>query len=259
MEIDLFTLVAQIINLIILLFLLRKFLYLPVLKAVEARQSAIAEELKNAEDARQKAQRAEEVSIRNMQKLEAQKQKILLQAGENAEKLEAELSAKAMDEYQKAQQQWRNRMKAEQSNFEQTMQKAVAGQFNRFAQKAFEQIADADINALAAKKLMAKIEELPQQKKDEYAASFCHKKNIHIKSADELPAKIKKQLQDYLQKTWNLRSDVQFLYEIEPELCGGLSIEAGEQLVAWNLEAYLNEFRNGLNQTSQQFLNRGEK
>ena len=38
MGIDLFTLIAQIINLVILLYLLRRFLYIPVLKAVEQRQ-----------------------------------------------------------------------------------------------------------------------------------------------------------------------------------------------------------------------------
>ena len=259
MEIDLFTLVAQIINLIILLFLLRKFLYLPVLKAVEARQAAIAEELKAAEDARENARQAEEKSVRNMRKLEAQKQKILLKAGEDAEKLAAELSAKAVEEYKSAQQQWLNKMSAEQSNFEQTMQKAVAEQFNRFTRKAFEQIADADIDALAAKKLMVKIAELPEEVNAEYAVSFSHKKNIHIKSAHELSAKIKTQLEDYLHKTWHLRKDAQFIYEVQPELYGGLCIEADEQLVAWNFAAYLNEFRNGLNQTSQQFLNRGEK
>lgn len=259
MEIDLFTLVAQIINLIILLFLLRKFLYLPVLKAVEARQTAIAEELKAAEDAREKAHQAELVNVRNMKKLESQKQKILLKAGEDAEKLSAELSAKALEEYKAAKQQWLNKMFAEQSNFEQTMQKAVTEQFNRFTRKAFEQIADADIDALAAKKLMVKIAELPEEVNAEYAASFSHKKSIHIKSAHELSAKIKTQLEDFLHKNWHLRIDVQFIYEIHPELCGGLCIEAGEQLVAWNFNAYLNEFRNGLNQASQQFLNRGEK
>ena len=41
MSIDLFTFFAQIFNLLLLLYLLRRFLYLPVLKAVDERQKFI--------------------------------------------------------------------------------------------------------------------------------------------------------------------------------------------------------------------------
>lgn len=259
MEIDLFTLVAQIINLIILLLLLRKFLYLPVLKAVAERQKAIADELESAETARKEAQSAEAKSIKQMQKLEAQKQKILLQAHDKAEKLGAELNEKAHAEYRQAQQQFRDRMKAEQSNFELAMQKSVAEQFNRFAEKALEQIADADINVLAVKKLIAKIEALPEETKKEYIKAFHGKKKIKIQSAMELPAKMQKELENYLRSAWQISSEVQFVYELKPELLGGLCVGAEEQLVAWNFEVYMQEFRNSLNKTAQQFLNRGEK
>ena len=57
MQIDWWTFAAQIINLIILLFLLRKFLYIPVLKAVDARQKLIADELRKAADEHKKAAR----------------------------------------------------------------------------------------------------------------------------------------------------------------------------------------------------------
>ena len=48
MGIDTFTLVAQIINLVILIWLLKRFLYTPILKAVDARQAKIAERLNTA-------------------------------------------------------------------------------------------------------------------------------------------------------------------------------------------------------------------
>ena len=56
MSIDFFTFVAQIINLLILLFLLRKFLYLPILRVLEERKALLESEYKVAEIARKKAE-----------------------------------------------------------------------------------------------------------------------------------------------------------------------------------------------------------
>ena len=259
MEIDLFTLVAQIINLIILLFLLRKFLYLPVLKAVTARQQTIADEMSAAEEARKSAQRAEDRSRKQLQKMEAQRQKILLKANDEAEQLSAELNAKAYAEYRQVQEQWRNRMIAEQNNFEITMQKAVTEQFHKFAAKALAQIADAEVNALAVKKLMAEMDKQTPEAVKEYAAAFIKAGTINIISAADLADELRAKLEAYLRSSWNLPTKVQFIYSVKPELLCGLSIEAGEQLVAWNFEEYLREFKQNLNKTAQQFLNRGEK
>src|SRR4051812_577262 len=48
MEIDWFTVIAQVINFLILVFLMKRFLYKPVLKAVDAREKGIAAQLSAA-------------------------------------------------------------------------------------------------------------------------------------------------------------------------------------------------------------------
>ena len=258
MEIDLFTLIAQIINLLILLFLLRKFLYLPVLKAVNERQKAIADELQAAEDAQQTAIRTVQKCEKQMQKLEAQKQEILQQAHDEADKLAADLTAKAHKEYTHQQEQWKQHLQGEQKNFEHTMQKAIAAQFNRFAQKALRQIADTDINELAVAALLRKLRELPEPKQQEYAAAFADKPKIEVKSAQPLSPQLKAQLKENLQKMWQLSAQTKFEFSADPELIGGLCMQADEQLVSWNLQEYLQEFDRNLNKETTQFLSRGK-
>ena len=98
MSIDLFTLIAQVINLIILLFLLRKFLYIPVLKAVEERQKLITSELKNAEETRVKAEELEKKCQQKLVDIENQKQAILLQTQNEAQELSNKLIGEAKEQ-----------------------------------------------------------------------------------------------------------------------------------------------------------------
>ncbi len=258
MEIDLFTLIAQIINLLILLFLLRKFLYIPVLKAVNERQREITDKLQAAEEARQTAIRSMQKSEKQMQKLEAQKQEILQQAHDEADNLAADLAVKARAEYLKMQEQWKQQLQAEQKNFEHAMQKAVAVQFNRFTQKALRQIADADINDLAVAALLHKVEKLPEAEREEYAAAFADKTEIEIQSAHPLNAKLQSKLEDNLRKIFHLAAGTKFKFTHNAELIGGLCLLAGEQLVSWNLQEYTQEFDRNLNKETTQFLNRGK-
>ncbi len=69
-------LAAQVVNFLILLFILKKFLYGPILKALEVRKSKIAESLKNAEEIEQR-----------LNAISEEEQKRILKAGQDAEKI----------------------------------------------------------------------------------------------------------------------------------------------------------------------------
>lgn len=69
-------LVAQVVNFLILLFILKKFLYKPLLKVLDTRREKIAESLKNAEEIERKLLLTEE-----------EKEKILARTSLEAQKL----------------------------------------------------------------------------------------------------------------------------------------------------------------------------
>ena len=49
MQISWFTIIAQIVNFIVLVWLLKRFLYKPILKAIDEREKKIATQIKDAE------------------------------------------------------------------------------------------------------------------------------------------------------------------------------------------------------------------
>jgi len=75
MLIDWFTVLAQIVNFLILIFLLKRFLYGPITKAMEEREKKIATAVEQANSAEKKAkQHSEELAMEKQIFLEAREQ-----------------------------------------------------------------------------------------------------------------------------------------------------------------------------------------
>jgi F-type H+-transporting ATPase subunit b len=64
MLIDWFTVGAQVLNFLILVWLMKRFLYKPILNAIDAREKRIAKELADADATRAEAQRSATSSSR---------------------------------------------------------------------------------------------------------------------------------------------------------------------------------------------------
>ena len=86
MLIDPFVVVAQIINFLILVALLKKFLYQPITQAMEARSQKINLQLATAKAAEQDAEMAKNLYQQKQQALERQKQAWLAQTKQEVER-----------------------------------------------------------------------------------------------------------------------------------------------------------------------------
>lgn len=88
-------LAAQVVNFLILLFILKRFLYKPLLKVLNERKQKIAESLKNAESIERNLQQIQEESEKIMAKTLQEAQKILDQTNEVATQILADANRKA--------------------------------------------------------------------------------------------------------------------------------------------------------------------
>ena len=70
-------LAAQVVNFLILLFILKRFLYKPLLKVLDERKKKIADSLKNAEEIERKLLMTEEEKEKILAKTQADAQKLL--------------------------------------------------------------------------------------------------------------------------------------------------------------------------------------
>jgi len=100
-------LLAQIINFLILFFLLSKFLYKPLLKVIDERKKKIQEGLENSKKIKQEAEHLEEKRAQEMEKVKKEAAEIMQKAENNAEKLRRETIEKAKQDGQEIRKQAR--------------------------------------------------------------------------------------------------------------------------------------------------------
>ena len=80
MSIDWFTFAAQLLNFVLLVWLLKRFLYRPILNAIAAREKRIAAELANATAVEAEAQQERNTLEHNNRDFELQRDTLLDQA-----------------------------------------------------------------------------------------------------------------------------------------------------------------------------------
>ena len=114
-------LVAQIINFLIILFVLQKFFYKPITKMLDARRQTIAESLKNAEEIDQKLQETEQRSGQIIASSQQKAEQLLEDAKKGAESI----TSAAMDEAKKSQEEMMQKAIAQIAAEKETMKKEV--------------------------------------------------------------------------------------------------------------------------------------
>lgn len=257
MNIDIFTLIAQIINLIILLFLLRKFLYVPVLKAVEERQRVIATELQQAAEARQTAENKHQEWLQKIHDLEVQKQDILQTAHAEAQQMADKLFATNKQTAEFERQRWHEQLQSERQNFELALQQLVVEHFNRFASQALRQLSGASLNLMTLEKFKEKFEQMSQTEKTDFAHAVLQNSTLRVQTAYRFSNETEVRLAKFLRDQLTLPEDIPCVFEVKPELVSGVCVAAGEQVIAWNFESYLQEFHRRLSDEVMQLLSRG--
>ena len=93
-----YTLIAQIVNFIILLWILAKFAYKPLLKTMDDRRTKIVKDMDSAEQSRQQAEQLKETYANQLKEAKQQANAIVAQAKTMAQQLHDEALAAAQKE-----------------------------------------------------------------------------------------------------------------------------------------------------------------
>jgi F-type H+-transporting ATPase subunit b len=105
-QIDYFTIVAQIINFLVLVFLLRHFLYRPVIKAMDEREQKMVSRLKEAEQKIKEADQETETLRRIKRELQDKRQEMLAKVTEEVRVLKTDLTEKGRAEVEASMADW---------------------------------------------------------------------------------------------------------------------------------------------------------
>jgi F-type H+-transporting ATPase subunit b len=238
MLIDWFTVTAQIINFLILVWLLRRFLYRPIVGVMRAREVRLAAQAAEAEQALREAQQAAARYERLRGELEAAREAALHEARQAADAQRREWLHEARAEFQSAQARWRQRLDQEQTAVRRTLRERASTQTLAVARQALTDLANADLERQIAAVLIERLAGLEAPAREVLvAACRAGQPGLRVISAFELPEDVRSQLRQALRAQLGLDCQARFI--TDPAVVCGVEVRSDGHKVAWSLDHYL--------------------
>ncbi len=238
MEIDWFTVVAQLVNFLILVWLLKRFLYKPVLNAIDEREKKIATQLQDAESKKEEA-RMERQQYR--QKNEAFDHEHAAKLEEARQRVESE-KQKRYDEARQESSDLRLKLeeslRQQQHELQDSLKRRAKEAVFDIARKALSDLANAELETQVVNVFIEKIQQLnPSENAKLIKALETKGEAVHIKSVFQMDEQTRGRIEQTVNEITGQQS--RFEYEIQPELLTGIRLETPNFQLSWSIESYL--------------------
>lgn len=238
MEISWSTFVLEIVNFLILVWILQHFLYRPVLDVIARRRASIEKTLEDAQSMREEAQslqrryegRLADWNAEKQQAADALRREVDTERRKRMQQLDEELAR----EREQAEVADRRRREATQREVEAQAIKQAAS----FATRLLERASGPDVESRLVDLSVAELERLPDEKREELGADSAQ--SARIVSAFELPDAQRDALTRALRRM--LGKDVPLEFAVDASLLAGVRIEIGAKTIALNLREELAGF-----------------
>jgi F-type H+-transporting ATPase subunit b len=236
--IDWFTVVAQIINFLILVGLLKHFLYDRIIRAMEERDGRIRARLEEAEKKEKESDaEAEKYRQKNIE-IEEKRKEMLEKAREEAENRRKELTQKARQEVENLRMRWQESVRREKTSFLRELKQMAGHQVYAVTRRAIKDLADEDLEERAVYVFLDKLQKMKREEKNKLAEAF--KKNGNkatVRSGFELSESQHQQITRTLHE--QIDDDTEVRYETDTEIIFGIELKSGGKKLAWSLEGYI--------------------
>lgn len=239
MEIDWFTFGAQIVNFLILVGLLKRFLYGPILDAMDRREETIASRLDEAHEKRETAEREAEKYRSMQEELEQHRSDRLAAAEREAEERRQQLIHNARKEVEQLEQEWREALARERATFLQELSERAVKETIAVARRALDDLADARLEEQSFEIFLERLHNLErEQQRDLAEALLSAEGRATVRSAFGLS----KTQQDRIRSALNeqhVGDPLTLTAETDETLGFGVELRVGDRKVAWTLDSYL--------------------
>lgn len=250
MHIDWFVLFCQIFNFLLLVYLLKRFLYGRIIKAMDDREAKIAARFADAEDIKARATEAAELYEKRNQSLNEAKERMLNEATMAADTKRKELMEKVREEVDQVKTRWQDMLIREQDAFFSDLRQRAAKQLYATARKALRDLADADLEERIVDEFLRRIKMLDEEKSVQLRKAISDGgNNVIIQSAFSISEQRRGQIEEVLKKQITNGFKIQYLQQ--PEIVSGIELRVNGHKIAWSLNEYLETLVESMTETLQ--------
>ena len=251
MLIDWFTVAAQSINFLLLVWLLKRFLYRPILSAMDAREQRITAQLHDAEALKQEAEAQSKDLRAASEEFARRKQALFDEAKAEADTTRERLTEEARHEIQSLRRKWRETLQEEENALHAEIMHAIQEEIIEISRYALRDLAGIELEQQIAAAFVRRLKRLDDGEKEQLASDVkMSEKPMTIRSAFDLPPAIRLQIESVVRET--LGTHLAVGYERVPELIAGLELSSGGRKVSWSISGYLSSLEQHLSRVVEQ-------
>jgi F-type H+-transporting ATPase subunit b len=248
MKINWFTVIAQIINFFVLVWLLRRFLYKPVLKAIDERENKIASELKDAKAKETEAKKEQAEFLKRNEKFDQQKKKLMdnVIAETNGER--EKLLEDARNEAAVLRSKLGKSLDAMQENLEHDIAQKTQEEVFAIARKTLKDLASMSLEEQSVNIFINRLKELKNEEKKKLTDAFkSGSDSILVQTAFDLPSKQQTEIKSTVNEI--LGTKTQFQFKTVPKLISGIELTSNGYKLAWSISEYLSSIQKSISET----------
>jgi F-type H+-transporting ATPase subunit b len=238
MLIDWFTVGAQALNFLILVLLLKRFLYKPILHAIDEREKRIAAELADADAKKTEGKKEQDEFKRKNEEFDQQRAALLSKATEEANAERQRLldeARKAADGLSAKRQEL---LRSEAQTLNKSIRRRAEQEVFAIARKALADLATTSLEERMSEVFDRRLRGMDGERKKTLAEALAAASDpALVRSAFELPAEQRAAIQKALNETFS--ADIRIRFETAPNLVSGIELTTNGQKVAWSIADYL--------------------
>lgn len=238
MPIDWFTVSAQIVNFLILVWLMKRFLYKPILRAIDAREKRIANELADAASQQAEAQKEREAFAQKNETFDQERAGLLRKATDEVSVERQRL----LEEARQAADALRAKRQDELVREQQSLDDALTGRTQEevfaIARKALADLAGVGLEERICEVLARRLIDQNDEARDGLVKALKASGGpVLVRTAFELSPEQRATIQHALNVTFS--TEMQIRFEVAPALISGIELTASGRKVAWSIQDYL--------------------
>lgn len=261
MQINWFTVIAQLINFLVLVWLLKRFLYKPILKAIDDRETKIAAQLKDADNLKAEAKKEQDDFTKKNADFDQQKKALMDKAVADANTQRDKLLDDAKDAANKLSAKLEAASKEKQQTEFEAIAKKTQTEVFAITRKALSEIASESLEAQSVATFIKRLNELKDEEKKKFVEAFKSNSNlpagrqvpILVRSAFEIPAPQQQDLGKAVDAVLGTQAPLQF--KTAAGIITGIELTTNGFKLAWSFSEYLNALEKNILETAKNKAN----
>ena len=235
MLIDWYTVGAQIFNFLLLLVLLRYFLYGPITRAMDRREERIAGKFHEAEE-RFAASEGKLAEMNRREKgFEEEQERKARAAAEEVEVRRRRSLSQAKEEAEEIRQAWKEGLRREKERFFGELRQRTGEEVLRISRRAVSELADEEFEHRIVEVFVGRLEALEGAER-EHLASAARGEGATVDTPVEFSPELKQRTAAALHRAAGAEVPVE--YRTDPSIPPGIDLNVGGMRFSWGVESY---------------------